>query len=137
MNDTQLGNSLRSLPRATASPAFTSETLRKVESGHAGLRPSEQTGVSALQRGFVWRMAAGVAMAACLIAVVSLGSLQYAHKQNVAQLRAEQQQLQAELQAVKQSASEPEPAVVFENSDGTQVIVDLDSAVQPASYTFD
>lgn len=82
-------------------------------------------------------MAAGVAMAACLIAVVSLGSMQYAHKQNVAQLRAEQQQLEAELQAVKQIASEPEPAVVFENSQGTQVIVDLDSAAQPASYTFD
>jgi anti-sigma factor RsiW len=129
MNDTQLGNSLRSLPHATASPNFTSETLRKVRLAGA---PAPRAGTA-----FIWRMAAGVAMAACLIAVVSLGSLQYAHKQNVAQLRAEQRQLQAELQAVKQVASEPEPAVVFENSQGTQVIVDLDSAVQPASYTFD
>ena len=128
MNDTQLGNSLRSLSRATASPTFTSETLRKARLSAPAPRATA----------FIWRMAAGVAMAACLIAAVSLGSLQYAHKQNVAQLRAEQQQLQAELQAVKQSASEPEPVVVFENSQGTQVIVDIDSAAaQPASYTFD
>lgn len=83
-------------------------------------------------------MAAGVAMAACLIAAISLGSMQYVHAQRVEQLREEQQKLSAELQAVKESASEPEPAVVFENGEGTTVIVDLDSAVQPASYrTFD
>ena len=79
-------------------------------------------------------------MAACLIAVISLGSMQYAHRQNVAQLRVEQQKLQAELQEVKQIASEPEPMVVFENDQGTQVYIDLDSAppAQPASYrTFD
>ena len=129
MNDTQLGNSLRNLPRATASPAFTSDVLRAVRTGGVIKRPAA----------FIWRMAAGVAMAACLAVVVSLGTMQYAHKQQVAELRAEQQKLSAELQAVKQSASEPEPAVVFEKSDGTRVIMDLDSApVQPASYrTFD
>lgn len=130
MNDTQLASSLRSLPRTTASPAFTSEVLRKARTTAAAPRANA----------FVWRMAAGVAMAACLIAVISLGSMQYAHKQDVAQLRVEQQKLQAELQEVKQIASEPEPVVVFENDQGTQVYIDLDSAqpVQPASYrTFD
>lgn len=128
MNDTQMGHSLRSLPRVTASPTFNSEVLRKVR----------QASVPERSVAFIWRMAAGVAMAACLLGAISLGSMQYAHNRHVSQLRAEQQKLQAELQAVKQSASEPEPAVVFERSDGTQVIVDLDSAVQPASYrTFD
>jgi Tfp pilus assembly protein PilN len=87
---------------------------------------------------FVWRMAAGVAMAACLLAVVHLASLQYERRQDIAQLRVEQKKLQAELQAVKEIAVESEPVVVFENSQGERVIVDLDTAVQPASYrTFD
>lgn len=129
MNDTQLGTSLRNLPRATASPTFNSDVRRKLRQTEAPARPMA----------FIWRTAAGVAMAACLLAAISLGSMQYNHRQNVAQLRAEQQKLQAELQAVKQGASEPEPVVVFENSQGAQVIMDLESAgVQPASpRTFD
>lgn len=117
---------MRSLPRATASPAFTSEVLRAVR------RQKPERHVP-----FVWRMAAGFAMAACLLAVVHLASLQYAHRQHVAALRLEQQKLEAELEAVKKIASEPEPMVVYENDQGTRLIVDLDT-VQPASYrTFD
>src|SRR5215212_8757495 len=138
MNDKQMGTSLRNLPRATASPNFTSEVRQKLAEDRRARLSSAPAKVPALHH-FIWRTAAGVAMAACLLALISLGSMQYTHRQNVAQLRAEQQKLQAELQAVKQVASEPEPVVVFENSQGTQVIMDLDSAgVQPASYrTFD
>lgn len=117
---------MRSLPRVKASPAFTSEVLRAV-----------RTTAPERHVPFVWRMAAGVAMAACLVAVVHLASMQYLHRQHVAQLRVEQQQLEAELEAVRKIASQPEPAVVFENDRGTRLIVDVDSAVQPASYRFD
>ena len=76
-------------------------------------------------------------MAACLILVITLASIQQHRRQTMEQLRAEQQKLSAELQAVKEIANEPEPVVVYENPD-TRVIVDLDSAVQPASYrTYD
>ena len=127
MNDTQLSTSMRNLPRVTASPAFTSEVMRAVRS------TGERRSIS-----FVWRMAAGVAMAACLLAVVHLASLQYERRQDIAQLRVEQQKLHAELKALKKIAAEPEPVVVFENSKGARVIMDLDTAVQPASYrTFD
>ena len=127
MNDTQLSTSMRNLPRVTASPAFTSDVMRAVRA------TGERRHVP-----FVWRMAAGVAMAACLLAVVHLASLQYTRRQDLAQLRVEQQKLRAELQAVKKIAAEPEPVVVFENSHGARVIMDLDTAVQPASYrTFD
>ena len=123
MNDTQLGNSMRSLPRVTASPAFTSEVLRKARTAPEKHVP------------FAWRMAAGFAMAACLLAVVHLASMQYTHRQNVAQLRVEQQKLEAELQAVKQSTSQREPMVVLEDSQGRRVLMDLDTAAaQPASY---
>jgi len=115
---------MRNLPRATASPAFTSEVMRAV---------TTQARVAGPRLSFVWRMAAGVAMAACLLAVVHLASLQYEHRQ-VAQLRIEQQKLHAELKALEKIAAEPEPVVVFENSQGTRVIMDLDTAVQPASY---
>ena len=113
---------MRNLPRVTASPAFTSNVMRAVRA------TGERRHVP-----FVWRMAAGVAMAACLLAVVHLASLQYEHRQ-VAQLRIEQQKLHAELKALEKIAAEPEPVVVFENSQGTRVIMDLDTAVQPASY---
>lgn len=125
-----MGHSLRSLPRATASPAFNSEVLRKVRATADAPRPAT----------FVWRMAASVAMAACLLAVITVVSMQHMQQQNVARLRVEQQKLQAELQAVKNIAGDPEPVLVLENAKGTQVIMDLDSAqaVQPASYrTFD
>lgn len=129
MNDTQLSTSIRSLPRVSASPAFTSEVMRAVRNA-----PAERRSFA-----FVWRMAAGVAMAACLLVVVHLASLQYERRQDMAQLRVEQQKLQAELKALEKIAAQPEPVVVFEHSQGTRVIMDLDTAaVQPASYrTFD
>jgi hypothetical protein len=115
---------MRSLPRVKASPGFTSEVMRAVRDSEPARRPIA----------FVWRMAAGVAMAACLLAVVHLASLQHSRRQDLAQLRVEQQKLQAELQAVKKIAAAPEPVVVFENNQGTRVIMDFDTAVQPASY---
>ena len=129
MNDTQLGTLMRSLPRRKASPAFNSEVLRKARQTNTTTERSVP---------WIWRMSAGMAMAACLVAVVLLANIQHTRRIQAAQLRAEQKQLQAELQAVKQGVSAPEPAVVFENNRGERVIVDLESAVQPASYrTFD
>jgi anti-sigma factor RsiW len=85
-----------------------------------------------------WRIAAAFAMAACLIAVIQIGSMQHERRKMQA-LRVEQQKIQAELAAVKESAREAEPVVVLENDKGDRVIMDLDSAsVQPASLkTYD
>jgi hypothetical protein len=121
--ETELRNCLRALPRAKASPAFTFEVRRKLRESTAS-RP----------RAFVWRAAAAFAMAACLIAVVQIGVLQYQRQQRLEELRIEQQQIQAELAALKKSAGEAEPMVVLENDHGARVIMDLDSAVQHASY---
>ncbi|HVG24804.1 MAG TPA: hypothetical protein VND45_11665 [Thermoanaerobaculia bacterium] len=84
-------------------------------------------------RPLVWRMAAAFAMAACLIAFVQLGVMQQRRREHTLALQAERQRIAADLAAVKKSAAESEPVVVLENEDGTQVIMDLDSAVQPAS----
>ena len=119
MNDMQLGDSMRALPRVKASPAFTREVLRKAHRP-ASVRP------------LAWRIAAAVAMAACLLAAVQIGILQQHRRAETLALRAEQQRLEAELEAVKKIAHEKEPVVVLEN-DGTRVIMDLDSAVQNAS----
>lgn len=78
-------------------------------------------------------MAAAFAMAACLIAVVQLAVLQQRRNAQTLALKAEQQRLVADLDAVKKIAEESEPVVVLENRDGTRVIMDLDSAIQPAS----
>jgi hypothetical protein len=83
-------------------------------------------------------MAAGFAMAACIVAIVHVATLQNARRAQLAELRVEQQKIEAELQAVKEIASDAEPVFVLENEQGTRVIMDLDSAIQPASLrTYD
>jgi len=85
----------------------------------------------------MWRFAAAFAMAACLVAVVQVSVMQV-ERRRMAALRVEQQKIQAELTAVKESAKDAEPVVVLENDKGDRVIMDLDSAVQPASLkTYD
>jgi Tfp pilus assembly protein PilN len=87
---------------------------------------------------FVWRLAAGFAMAACIVAILQVAAVQNERRQRMAELRAEQQKIEAELQEVKEIASDAEPMFVLENEQGTRVIMDLDSAVQPASLrTYD
>lgn len=112
---------MRALPRTSASPTFTRDVMRKAHAGAQERRP------------FVWRMAAAFAMAACLLGVVQLAVMQQRRNERTLALRAERQQIQAELEAVKKIADDAEPVVVLENDRGTRVIMDLDSAIQPAS----
>jgi anti-sigma-K factor RskA len=112
---------MRNLPRTSASPAFTREVMRNV--GRASARP----------RPMFWRLAAAFAMAAVVALLVNVAVLQHREQQRTLALRAEQQQLEAELEAVKKIARETEPMVVLENDRGTRVIMDLDTAIQPAS----
>jgi Tfp pilus assembly protein PilN len=127
MNETELRGWMRHLPRVKASPAFTSDVMRNI-------RRAEET----RRVPMMWRMAAGFAMAACIVAVVQIATLQYARRERMAELRAEQQQIEAELKAVKEIAKDAEPVFVLENEQGTRVIMDLDSAIQPASLkTYD
>lgn len=72
-------------------------------------------------------------MAVCLVALVNVAVMQYTQRQRTIALRAEQQKLEAELEAVKRIASEAQPKVVLENDRGTRVIMDLDTAIQPVS----
>jgi hypothetical protein len=121
---------MRLLPRTKASPGFRSDVLRKVRAdSHL---PSRKGFTVAGRLPFAYRMAAAFAMAACVVALVHVATLQHAHRQREA-LRIERRQLAAELAAVKESARTAEPVLVFEDDKGTRVIVDLDSAVQPAS----
>lgn len=85
------------------------------------------------RRPVIWRVAAAFAMAVCIVALVNVAVLQHRQQQHTLALRAEQQKLEAELEAVKKIARESEPMVVLENDQGTRVIMDLDTAIQPAS----
>jgi hypothetical protein len=127
MNETELRGLMRVLPRAKASPAFTSDVMRNIR------REKDTRRIP-----FVWRLAAGFAMAVCVMAMVQVAAVQNERRQRLAELRAEQQKIEAELQEVKESASDAEPMFVLENEQGTRVIMDLDSAIQPASLrTYD
>ena len=116
---------MRALPRVKASPAFTFSVRRAMRAKAPPRRP------------MVWRLAAAFTMIVCLIGVVQIATMQY-ERQKLNALRVEQQKIQAELAAVKESARDAEPVVVLENDQGDRVIMDLDSAVQPASLkTYD
>jgi len=118
---------MRVLPRAKASPAFTSDVMRNIRRGSGTRRVP-----------FVWRLAAGFAMAVCVVAILQVAAIQNERRQRMAELRAEQQKIEAELQEVKEIAGDAEPMFVLENEQGTRVIMDLDSAIQPASLrTYD
>jgi hypothetical protein len=118
---------MRSLPRAKASPAFASDVMRSIR---------REDGTRRMP--FGWRVAAGFAMAVCIVALVQVAALQHERRQHMAELRAEQQKIEAELQEVKEIARDAEPVFVLENEQGTRVIMDLDSAIQPASLrTYD
>lgn len=122
---------MRVLPRAKASPAFTSDVMRNI-------RREEAARADVRRVPFVWRLAAGFAMAVCIVAIVQVAVMQHDRRERMAELRAEQQKIEAELQAVKEIASDAEPVFVLENEQGTRVIMDLDSAIQPASLrTYD
>jgi hypothetical protein len=81
----------------------------------------------------MWRLAAAFAMAMCLVALVNVAVMQHVQRQRTIALRAEQEKIEAELEAVKSLANDAEPKVVLENDRGTRVIMDLDTAIQPAS----
>ena len=124
MNDTRIGDLMRGQPRTSASPAFTRNVLSAVRRGEEHRRP------------VVWRLAAAFAMAMCLVVLVNAGVNLHRQRQSTLALRAEQQKLEAELEAVKKIAREAEPRVVLENDRGARVVVDikdLDTAIQPAS----
>ena len=122
---------MRVLPRAKASPAFTSDVMRNIRRENAAR-------VEVRRVPFVWRLAAGFAMAVCIVAIVQIAVMQHDRRERMAELRAEQQKIEAELQAVKEIAIDAEPVFVLENEQGTRVIMDLDSAIQPASLrTYD
>ena len=127
---------MRALPRAKASPAFNSEVLRKAR--------RQESRPPFVWRSVAWRTAAVVTMAACIVLLVNIGVIEYAHqkeytqRRHVAELRSEQEKIQAELEAVKKAARDTEPMVVLENDDGTRVEMDVDSAIQPVSLrTYD
>jgi hypothetical protein len=82
---------------------------------------------------FVWRMAAAFAMAVCLVAVVQFAVIQQRREARTLALKAEQQQLVTDLQAMKQIVSDSEPVVVLENDHGTRVVLDIESAAQSPS----
>ena len=131
MNDRDLTNLLRGLPRTSASPRFDSDVMRAIRTAGTPRRPA-----------FAWRVAAAFAMAFCLILAVQIGVLRQREAARTARmeaLRAEQHRIEAELAAVKEEASTYEPVVVLEHSDGTRVVVDQtpkDPAIVPASYPF-
>lgn len=72
-------------------------------------------------------------MLVCVVAAVQVVVIQHQRAERLEALRLEQQKIEAELEAVKRIADDAEPVVVLENDQGTRVIMDLDSAIQPAS----
>ena len=128
MNDTELGNAMRRLPRTNASPRFTSDVLRRLHEAKRSPQPR-----------LPFRLAAAFAMMLCVALVSYEAATVHQRHQRLEALRAEHQRLQRELQQVKALADETRPVVVLENAD-TRVIVPASdrsanhTASQPIMY---
>lgn len=105
---------MRRLPRATASPRFTSNVVRAVRTHHASR--------------VAWRFAAVTAMVLMIVAGTYATALRQ-RQQHLQSLRAERQRIEMELQRVKEIANQSEPVVVLENGD-TRLIVNRDNPKQ-------
>lgn len=85
----------------------------------------------------VWRLAAAFAAVVVMVAGTYAASL-HQRKQRLNELRAEQQQIEWELQRVKAIADERKPVVVLENGT-TRVMVDVSdrrNAIQQAKLIY-
>lgn len=127
MNDTELGNAMRRLPRTSASHRFTSDVLRRLERSNASHARAP------------WRFAAAMAMALIVIAIGFEGTVIHQRHLRLDALRLERQRLDTELQQVKSTADDSHAVVVLENAD-TRVIVPVadrslsHNTQQPISY---
>jgi hypothetical protein len=118
MNDTEIGNAIKRLPRTNASPRFTSDVLRRAREGRQGasFREALHAGTPA------FRLAAAFALMFCVAGLTYETAVIHQRHQRLDALRAEHQRIESELQQVKALADDPQPVVVLENGD-TRVIV--------------
>lgn len=120
MNDATIGNAMRQLPRATASPQFKPDVMRRVGE-------NRRTRV-------VWRLAAVTAMVLMIIAGTYAASLRQ-RQHRLEGLRAERQRIEMELQRVKARADQSQPVVVLENGD-TRLIVNHENLKEQPLYYY-
>ena len=120
MNDNEIGNAMRRLPRATASPRFTSDVLRAVRTRHASR--------------VAWRFAAVTAMVLMILAGTYAAALRQ-RQERLQSLRAERQRIEMELQRVKALANQSQPVVVIESGD-TRLIVNREDPKRPPLFYY-
>jgi hypothetical protein len=123
MNDSEIGNAMRRLPRVTASPRFTSDVLRR----SAGSQPAP----SRLRVGSTF--AAVTAMVLMIIAGTYAAALRQ-RQERLASLRAERQRIEMELQRVKTLANQSQPVVVIESGDTRLIVNRQDPKQSPLFY---
>lgn len=117
MNDTDIGNAMKRLPRTNASPRFTSDVLRRARNASSWTAKS-----NTLKDRPAFRFAAAFAMMFCVALLAYETAAVHQRHQRLDALRAEHQQIETELRQVKALADDPRPVVVLENGD-TRVIV--------------
>ena len=79
----------------------------------------------------VMRLAAAAVAFVFLIAGMQFVRAELVQRERIATLRSEQQQIEAELAAVRELVNASEPVVVLEDGQGTRVIMDLDTELEP------
>lgn len=117
MNETEIGNAMKRLPRTNASPHFTSDVLRKARDGR--YVPGRRAGGL-----HTFRFAAAFALMLCVAILVYETAVLHQRHQRLDALRAEHERIETELQEVKALAADQRPVVVLESAD-TRLIVPI------------
>jgi len=128
MNDEQLNELLRSLPRRDSSAGFTTRVLSRLDEERR--EPAR----------FPWAMAAALA---AFVTVAGLSGQYFVEKQQsverVEAFRVERQRITEELDELKRMAEQREPVIYLGGNEEAEYVIDLRSvefdSIRPASYS--
>ncbi len=118
----ELSDLLDSLPRQTASPAFTAQTVARARQRAAGGRRAAV--------GFSLRTAVAVVVMLAAFVFGAIGVRHHRQELRLQQLRSEQEQIRKELDQIKAISNERDPRVIVGTSGGYDFVLGVQPRAQ-------
>lgn len=122
-SDDRLSQALKALPRESAGLGFAARVLRRIENAPPWWSPARW-----LPRSWTARHWTSMAAAAVLVLALGFGWREWHHRQAAANLKVllvEKQELEQELEALRQLAADARPTVYLGGDDEVDLVLDL------------